>query len=116
VAQETIMTVAAIITALGVIVAALVAVYRIMHRISAAIGVDTRGRTLSDRMDRVEHQLWPNGGSSLADRVNELNSRSVASTAELAVIHDLLVALAGQPTQDAPTPPKQPRARKNKSQ
>lgn len=90
--QETLLTIAALITALGIIVGAVVATYRLAKRIGDAIGVDEKGRTLSDRLDRVEHQLWPNGGSSLADQVKQIHVDSVANTAKLDLIQGLLTA------------------------
>ncbi len=90
--QETIYTIAALVTALGIIVGAVVATYRLAKRIGDAIGVDDKGRTLSDRLDRVEHQLWPNGGSSLADQVKSIHVDSVANTAKLDLIQGLLTA------------------------
>lgn len=90
--QETVLTIAAIITAMGVIIGSVVATYRIVNRISSAIGVDDKGRTLSDRLDRVERQLWPNGGSSLADRVNQIHVETAANTSKLDLIQDLLSA------------------------
>lgn len=89
---EIILTAAAVITALGVIIGSVVATYRLARRIGEAIGVDEKGRTLSDRLDRVEHQLWPNGGSSLADQVKQIHDESVASSAKLGLIESLLTA------------------------
>lgn len=92
---ELVFTVAAVITALGVIIGAAVSVYRLARRIDDAIGTDAKGRSLSERLERVEHQLWPNGGSSLADRVNDLCHQGSATTAQLEVIREMLTALAG---------------------
>jgi hypothetical protein len=89
--QEVIFTIAAVITALGVIIGSLVAIYRVANRIGSAIGVDRNGRTLADRLDRVEHQLWENGGSSLADRVNTIESHALKTTTELALIKEFLI-------------------------
>lgn len=86
------MTVAAAITASGVIFGALYAIYKIAKRIDQAIGVDQSGRTLSDRMARVEHQLWENGGSSLADRVNNIQENTVKLTAEVDFLKDLTIS------------------------
>ena len=47
-------------------------VYKIARRIDDALGVDREGRTISDRLSRVEHQLFPNGGSSLTDKINRI--------------------------------------------
>jgi hypothetical protein len=38
----------------------------------------------------VEHQLWENGGSSLADRVNNIETHVVKSTAEIELIKQLM--------------------------
>jgi hypothetical protein len=89
--QEVIFTTAAVITAIGVIIGALLAIYRVANRIGASIGVDKNGRTLADRLDRVEHQLWENGGSTLADRVNTIEAHAIKTTAELTLIKEFLI-------------------------
>lgn len=67
------------VVATAAILSALVAVtilgnkvYQMIKRIDDAIGVDDKGRTLSQRLEAVEHQLWPNGGSSLNDKVTHI--------------------------------------------
>jgi hypothetical protein len=104
---EIILTAAAVITALGVIIGSVVATHRLARRIGETIGVDDKGRTLSDRLGRVEHQLWPNGGSSLADQVKRIHDESVSNTAKLDVIQTMLTAQA------APVPAPAPKRRKN---
>lgn len=106
-AQELILTIAALITASGVIIGALIAIYKVARRIGDAIGVDGSGRTLSERLDRVEHQLWENGGSSLADRVNTIEAHTIATNAKLDIIEKLMTA------ETPVTPPKQTVTRKN---
>lgn len=91
-AQELVLTLAAVVTAIGVIIGALIAIYRIAHRISAAIGLDKNGRTISERLDRVEHQLWENGGSSLADRVNTIGTHTTATAAKIEIIEGILTS------------------------
>lgn len=91
-AQELVMTLAAVITAVGIIIGALVAIYRIARRIGDAIGVDKNGRTISERLDRVEHQLWENGGSSLADRVNTIETHTTATAAKIETIEAILTS------------------------
>jgi hypothetical protein len=109
---EAIYTIAAVITALGVIIGSVIAIYRLARKIGDAIGVDREGRTLAERLDRVEHQLWENGGSSLADRVNRIEKSSTESTIELRIIKEILI---GMPSY-APVEPKVPvRRRKNKT-
>jgi hypothetical protein len=74
------------------IVAAVIAVYRIARRVEQAIGTDSKGRTISERLDRVEHQLWENGGSSLADRVNKIEACGVKTSAQVDLIKDLIIS------------------------
>jgi hypothetical protein len=103
-AQELILTVAAVVTAIGVIIGALFAIYRVARRIGDAIGVDKNGRTIAERLDRVEHQLWENGGSSLADRVNTIEAHVLKTTTELTLIKDFLI----------PAQPVEPKTRRSK--
>jgi hypothetical protein len=90
--QDSIMTVAAVITAIGVIIGALFAIYRVAKKIGDSIGVDKSGRTIAERLDRVEHQLWENGGSSLADRVNNIDKCVTSLNAEMKLITTLVTA------------------------
>ena len=76
------------------IIASVVAVYRIARRVEQAIGTDSKGRTISERLDRVEHQLWENGGSSLADRVNKIEACSIQTSAQVGLIKDLITSNA----------------------
>jgi hypothetical protein len=94
---EIIFTTAAVITALGVIFGGVYATFRVVNRVSQAIGVDSRGRTISERLDRVEHQLWENGGSSLADRVNVIGDHVVKLSAETELIKDLVINSKTEP-------------------
>ena len=104
---EWIFTTAAIITAIGVIVGGIVAIYRLAQTISKSIGLDEKGRTISERLDRVEHQLWENGGTSLADRVNTIETHAIKTTAELEIIKDILIG-----AQPATSPVRKTRAKK----
>jgi hypothetical protein len=59
----------------GVIVSVITALsvgYAIAKRLDDLIGKDAQGRTIVDRLERVEYQLFPNGGSSMADKINDL--------------------------------------------
>jgi hypothetical protein len=96
---DLILTTSAVITAIGVIVGGVIATYRVAHKIQKSIGLDSKGRTIAERLDRVEHQLWENGGSSLADRVNSIEAHAIKSTAELELIKNFLIPV--QPTQPA---------------
>lgn len=90
---ELIMAVSAAISAFAVLAAAIIAIYRIAKKIGDVLGTDAHGRTISDRLDRVEHQLWENGGSSLADRVNNIEKHVVKVSTEIEFIKDLTMGI-----------------------
>jgi hypothetical protein len=87
---STIILVVGAITAVG---AFMFSIYKIAKRVDQAIGVDAQGKTLSDRMSRVEHQLWENGGSSLKDQVNDVQKCQTEINAKMGVIEGLLIAM-----------------------
>jgi hypothetical protein len=91
-AQELVLSLAGLLTAITVIIGALVAIYRLARKIEGAIGVDKNGRTISERLDRVEHQLWENGGASLADRVNRIETHTTVTSAKTDVIEKILTS------------------------
>lgn len=93
-ALSTVMLVLGTITAVG---AFLFSIYKLAKRIDQAIGTDSQGRTLSDRMSRVEHQLWENGGDSLKDQVNNIQKGQIEIKAEMTIIKDLLIATVERP-------------------
>jgi hypothetical protein len=77
----------------------LVVGYVTTRRFEKILGKDKQGRTIAERLDRVEHQIFPNGGSSLADKVNCLSDNQVEIkqdikqlSGETKVIHDVLIA------------------------
>ena len=86
-------------------------IYKIATRVEAAIGTDEQGRTISDRMDRVEYQLWENGGESLADRVNEIDKNSRETAVEVRFIKEILVQNMGNIS--SPQVTKQRRSKKS---
>ena len=108
-AEELILSTAAVITAAGIIIGSLIAIYRLARRIGDAIGVDKNGRTIAERLDRVEHQLWENGGSSLADRVNRIEAHAIKTSAEIDLIKKFVV---GSTTETSVVSIKKPRAKK----
>ena len=85
--------------------------YKIASRVEAAIGTDEKGRTVSDRMERVEYQLWENGGESLADRVNEIDKNSRETAVEVRFIKEILVQNIGSIS--SPQATKQRRSKKS---
>jgi hypothetical protein len=91
--EQTIITAASITGGIIVIFGFLITIYKIARRLDDAIGVDYQGRSISERLTRVEHQLWPNGGSSLADQVSRVHDEATETTAELKVVKELLILL-----------------------
>lgn len=75
------------------ILAFVYSIYKIAKRVEDAIGVDEDGRTLSERMDKVEYQLWPNGGKSLADRVNSIDKTNNQVVTEIKIIKELVLVM-----------------------
>lgn len=72
--SEQVISIAAILLAITTITIFTYRVYKIARRIDDALGVDKEGRTISDRLSRVEYQLFPNGGTSLSDKINKIES------------------------------------------
>ena len=88
--DEWVLALAAIFVALGVIAKFGYATYKAIHRIDMTLGVDKKGRTISERLERVEYQLFPNGGNSLVDRVNQIAYDQRAIEGELRVVKDYM--------------------------
>jgi len=88
--DEWIIALAALVVAVGVISRFSYATYKAIHRIDMTLGVDKQGRTISDRLERVEYQLFPNGGNSLVDRVNQIAYDQRAIEGELRVVKEVL--------------------------
>ncbi len=91
---EAIMSIAGIIGSLIVVFGAVYSLYKLAKRIDAAIGTDREGRTISERLEKVEHQLWEYGGSSLADRVNNIEKHVIKSSTELEFIKNLTLGIS----------------------
>lgn len=81
------------ITAITAVSGFFFAIYKIAKRIDAAIGVDGNGKTLSERITKVEYQLWENGGGSLKDDVNLIREVSQENTTEIRIIKELVMTM-----------------------
>ena len=93
-------------------------IYKIINRVETAIGVDEKGRTMSDRMDRVEYQLWENGGNSMKDQMNAQGALAKQTAVEVKFIKDVLLQLLSIPEMHqgpAPVEPKMVKTRKKKN-
>ena len=91
--EQFLIAAAATMTAFAVLLGGVVSVYRIAKRVDQALGLDKEGRTVAERLERVEHQLWENGGSSLADRVNNIEKHVVKVSTEIEFIKDLTLGI-----------------------
>ncbi len=103
VVNEFVMTTAGFFGAITVIFGGLYSVYRLVRKLDMAIGTDDGGKTISERLSKVEHQLWENGGTSLADRVNRIESRVNHTATETSLIKEILLSsITAQPQVPAP--------------
>ena len=67
-------------------------IYKIARRIEQAVGVDGKGRTLSERVGRIEYQLWENGGESLKDQVNAMEALARQTSVEVSFIKEIILS------------------------
>jgi len=90
-AAEITLTVAGIVGALATIFGGFRWIYKTANRIENNLGVDKDGRSVAERMARVEHQVFPNGGGSLSDQVKEVAEAVIEIKAKTDIIEQLLM-------------------------
>jgi hypothetical protein len=112
---DIILTVSAVVSAFGILIGSIYAIYRAARRIGDALGVDRDGRTISERLDRVEHQLWENGGTSLADRVNDIQTHVVKVSTEIELIKDITLGLHNSVAKSQEVVEEKPKTRRKAS-
>lgn len=88
--MEPVLVTGAVVAALTAIGVFTMKIWRVLKRIDAVLGVDRQGRTISDRLDRVEHQLFPNGGSSLTDKINRIEHEQREIKGQMAAFERIL--------------------------
>lgn len=83
-----------------IVAAALGAGYALARKFENILGKDSQGRTIVDRLERVEHQLYPNGGSSMSDKVdyirrdqNKMKNQIAEISGEVKVIKDIVTVI-----------------------
>lgn len=83
---------------LTIIGAALAVGYATARKFEGLLGKDKKGNTVIERLERIEHQLYPNGGSSLTDKVdyirrdqNNMKQDISEISGELKVIKDIVI-------------------------
>jgi hypothetical protein len=87
---ESVIMAGAVVAALTAIGIFSVKIYKVLRRIDQVLGVDRQGRTISERLDRVEHQLFPNGGSSLTDKINRIEHEQREMRGQMAAFERIL--------------------------
>ena len=92
---ESVIMVGAVVAALTAIGIFVMKVYRLLKRIDGVLGVDKQGRTISDRLERVEHQLFPNGGSSLTDKINRIEKEQNVLFAQMETLRAMILNMIG---------------------
>ena len=69
---------------------------------------------MSERMDRVEYQLWENGGNSMKDQINEHGALAKQTSVEVKFIKDVLLQLLSIPEMHHSTSPEEPKMTKTR--
>ena len=92
---EWVILIGAVTVAISAIGLFVLKIYKIAKRIDGALGVDKEGRTISDRLGRVEHQLFPNGGSSLTDKINRIERDQSALQSQIHSLQAMVVTILG---------------------
>jgi len=91
--SEQVISIAALLLAITTISIFTYRVYKIARRIDDALGVDKEGRTISDRLSRVEYQLFPNGGTSLSDKIGRIESEQRAMQGKIDTVEGIVNTL-----------------------
>ena len=85
---------------LTIIAAALSVGYVMARRFEGLLGQDKKGNTLLERLERIEAQVHPNGGSSMSDKVdfirrdqNKMKNELSQISGELEVIKSIVISI-----------------------
>jgi hypothetical protein len=83
---------------LTVIGVALSVGYAMARRFEGLLGKNKKGDTIVDRLEKIERQLQPNGGSSMSDKIdyirrdqNKMKQEMSKISGEIEVIKDIVV-------------------------
>jgi len=83
---------------LTVIAVALSVGYAMARRFEGLLGKNKKGDTIVERLEKIERQLQPNGGSSMSDKIdfirrdqNKMKNEMAKISGEIEVIKDIVV-------------------------
>ena len=81
-----------------IVAGALFTGYKIAGRVEGVFGKDKKGNTILERLEKIERQLTPNGGSSMSDKIdyirrdqNKMKNELAQISGELEVIKEIVV-------------------------
>lgn len=81
-----------------IIAGALFTGYKVAGRVEGIFGKDKKGNTMLERLEKIERQLTPNGGSSMSDKIdyirrdqNKMKNELAQISGELEVIKEIVV-------------------------
>ena len=85
---------------LTVIGVALSVGYAMARRFEGLLGKNNNGDTVVERLEKIERQLTPNGGSSMSDKIdyirrdqNKMKNELSQISGELEVIKDIVISI-----------------------
>ena len=85
---------------LTIIAVALSVGYAMARRFEGLLGKNKKGDTIVDRLEKIERQLQPNGGSSMSDKIdyirrdqNKMKNELSQISGELEVIKDIVISI-----------------------
>ena len=74
--------------------------YAMARRFEGLLGKNKKGDTVIERLEKIERQLQPNGGSSMSDKIdyirrdqNKMKNELSQISGELEVIKDIVISI-----------------------
>ena len=81
-----------------IVIGALYTGYKVAGRVEGIFGTNKKGDTVLERLEKIERQIMPNGGSSMSDKIdyirrdqNKMKQEMSKISGEIEVIKDIVV-------------------------